>query len=258
VSGWRVEELDPDESRRAGRAVGPMEKLAVGLVAIVGLALVVGAVAVRTGTLRLERQAAPTVAPTSTTPLSAKLALDSRVLRPGLCGVLSGAVPQPVFDGQARQIRRIDASVSLQPDPWWVWCVLGVRFYDNALEVVGRFLPIREATGGPNPRVAIRSAEFEVQLAGFGAVGTAAADDDGVLRLGPTEDRRVLAFQEAADNANALTLTLTSMDGTWAVTRATASGDPSVLAAHLDASGALTRVYVASAGGLSVRLPLQR
>ncbi|TMD58366.1 MAG: hypothetical protein E6I87_12425 [Chloroflexi bacterium] len=258
MSGWRVEDLDRGESKGTERVAGRMEKVAVPLVAIVGLALVLSAVALRSGAPSLEGNAAPTAALTATaTPLSAKLALSSRALRPGLCGILSGAVPEPAYDGQARSVRRIDASVSLQLDPWWVWCVSGVRFYDNAIEVVGRFLPIREATGGPNPRVAILSAEFEVALAGFGGLGIAAVGEDGVLRLGSTDNGRSLEFERAADRASAVTLTLTSMDGTWAVTRGVARNDTSVLATQVDPAGRLTRVYLLSAGELSVRLPFQ-
>lgn len=257
VPGWRIEDLDREDAGRRHRVSDPIELLAIALAALVTVAFFAGAFRAR--------EAAPTAGgPASSSPpatprtLAATLALDARALQAGVCGQLTASVPASSFESAPRQLRRIDASVSLQFDPWWVWCVSGVRFYDNALEVVGRFLPIRDATGGPSPRVALRSAELEVHLDGFGALGPAAMDEAGVLRLGPAADARSAAFQAAAERVTSLTLRLTSMDGSWAVTRAAASGDPTVMASQRDRNGVLTRVYLVSVAQPNISLTLRR
>src|SRR5438093_1009094 len=85
-----------------------------------------------------------------------------------------------------RAVMRVDVSVALAVDPYWWWCVSGARFYDDGVEVVGRFIPIRDATGGPRPRVVLRSTELGGQLVGFGALGPGSFTSVGandVLRL---------------------------------------------------------------------------
>src|SRR5881409_1353908 len=118
--------------------------------------------------------------------LASTLRLSARPLDRGTCGTLSTSTPPPSYGGVPRAVMRVDASVALALDPYWWWCISGARFYDDGVEIVGRFIPIRDATGGPRPRVALRSTELAGQVAGFGAFGpggfTSVGTND-VLRL---------------------------------------------------------------------------
>ena len=255
VAEWRVELLD--EAEPGPPVPGDVRRLAFVIVTFMALSLLLGVVAARSPITKpdLARSTLPAAASMPASTLNTMLALDAHELPAGTCGGLSAAVPAPIYGDNPVAVRRGDASVSVRMDPWWVWCVAGVRVYETRFEIVGQFVPIREATGGPNPRMALRSAELEVTL-GNVVLGPAAIGDDGVLRVWPDYYVRPSPFAAGAAQTSALTLRIVSLDATWAVARTAATDDPGFRTAALDTAGRIERVYLMQSGETWARLAI--
>ena len=159
----------------------------------------------------------PAVAPSFTS----MFAISSRPLATGECGEFSATSPTSTFGTQKpRAIRRIDTAVTTATDRWWMWCVAGARVYDDGIEVVGRFVLLRDASSSERPRIVLRSASFGGQIEGYGMLGPAelgrTVDGFSLLRLpAVTDDRRRSAFMNASDRASSLVLRIVGVSGPW-------------------------------------------
>jgi hypothetical protein len=259
VRSWRIEELDGE--LRPRRVADPMELVLV-VVAILAV-LLPRALAPQPATTRVVPTYEQAASSPPATSLSTVLALGANPLAPGACGTLTAATPAPTYAGAARAFARIDAAVTLARDPHWWWCVAGARFYDDGVEIVGRFIPIRETTGGPRPRVALRSGEITGDLAGFGVLGPgtfAAAGPYDVLRLravGHSGSRE--QYPAAIAMAHELRLRLSSIGGEWGFLRAAGiDRDPAVILAERDDDGDVRAIHLDTWSEFAVRLPLRR
>ncbi len=217
MPAWPIVELDRDERRR--RVVDPMELVALIVVALVALAFSPRLLNGNSTTVepRPVASAGPFVAPG----LASSLTLSARALAVGECGAFSATAPASSFgDAKPRAIRRIDAALSVAADRLWLWCVAGARVYADGIEVLGRFMPQRDPTGGERPRAALRLATFGGQIEGYGALGPAeivrGADGYSLLRLrAVTDNGRRLTYRNASDRAGTLTLRLVAIAGPW-------------------------------------------
>jgi hypothetical protein len=252
VGSWRVEDLDAEPRVRRRPFIGPWE------IALLASALVASI------TLVPRWWPTPTppppAAPARPASLATTLALGSQQLTAGTCGVLSAATPPQTYDGVVQRVSRIDASVMVAFDAYWSWCVAGARFYDDGVEIVGRFIPIREATGGPRPRAALRSTTISGRIAGFGALGPGSFASDGgydILRLrAVSDDHRRSDYPHAVSGASVVGLQLSSVRADFGVIRAANDEDPAVIVAERDAGGAVVTIYVSALDAFSVRLNL--
>lgn len=221
VRSWRIEDLDRGGGKRPARVVDPMEIVAVLLVGVVGLSLLPGALPQKAAPAA-DPVAVPTpAAPAGPAPASiAKtFAMSARPLDPGSCGAISATSPAPTFTGPQHHLRRVDVALSISADPWWRWCIAGVRIYDEGLEVLGPLAPAVPVVAGW-PASLLGSATLSGLIEGYGAVapGEIVPGTDGfaILRLRAVSDNgRRTTFRQAAGRAGSLLLQLATVAGPW-------------------------------------------
>jgi hypothetical protein len=222
VRPWRIDDLDRGGGKRSARVVDPMEILAVFLVGMAGLGLLPGLLTQKTAPA-----ADPVAVPTPAAPavpvaasIARTFALSARPVDPGGCGVLSASSPAPSFPGPLHQLRRVDTALGIAADPWWRWCIAGVRIYDEGLVVIGHFVPLGDPSGPEPPRSVLRSGMFTGLIEGYGATASAeiARGTEGLatLRLRAMSDNgRRTAFRNAAARTGSLGLWLVTVAGPW-------------------------------------------